>query len=83
MSTRIRPETVDRMIELYCDWRSECSDVRAAYERFTGAPADERALAYAVYRAALDREECAADEYARQLMKVEHIARPRSAEAIA
>jgi hypothetical protein len=41
---------------------------------FTAAPADERALAYAGYDAALDREESAADEYARQLIRVAHLA---------
>jgi hypothetical protein len=70
MSAQIPPESVDRLIELYCDWRTECSEVRAAYGRFTAAPTDERALAYAVYGAALDREESAADEYARQLIRV-------------
>jgi hypothetical protein len=74
MSAQIRPELVDRLIELYCDWRTKCWDVRAAYKEFTSASREERAVAYAVYGAALDREESAADEYALQLMRVAHIA---------
>ena len=74
MTAQIRAELVDRLIELYCDWRSECSEVRATYEQFRVAPAQRRALAYAVYGAALDREESAAGEYARQLMRVAHAA---------
>ena len=70
MTAQIRAELVDRLIELYCDWRSECLEVRAAYEQFRAAPAEQRALACAVYDAALDREESAAGEYARQLMRV-------------
>lgn len=70
MSARVRPELVDRLIELYCQWRSQCWDVRAAYERFTAATADDRAVAYAAYRAALDREESAADAYAEQITRV-------------
>jgi len=74
MSAQIQPELVDRLIELYCDWRTECSAVRAAYAQFTAAPADGRALAYAAYGAALDREESAAADYARQLMRVARVA---------
>ncbi len=72
MSAEIRPELVDRLIELYCEWRSACSEVRAAYEQFRTAPAQYRGIAYAVYGAALDREESAAGEYARQLTQVAH-----------
>jgi hypothetical protein len=74
MTAHIQPELVDRLIELYCDWRTECSSVRAAYEQFTAAPAGGRTLAYAVYGAALDREESAAAVYARELMRVAHAA---------
>jgi hypothetical protein len=74
VSAQICPELVDRLIDLYCDWRTECAEVLAAYRRFTAAPAGDRALAYAVYGAALDREESAAEEYARHLMLVAHVA---------
>lgn len=72
MTAQIRPELVDRLIDLYCDWRGACRQVRAAYEEFRAAPAGERT--YAGYRAALDREESAAEAYAQQLMRVAHAA---------
>lgn len=67
MSTEIRQDLVDRMIELYCDWRTACWDVRAAYDRFPEAPASDRAVAFAAYLAALDREESACEFYAAQV----------------
>jgi hypothetical protein len=70
MSVQVRPEAVDRLIELYCEWRSQCWEVRGAYEQLTAASADDRALAYAAYVAALDREEAAADAYAEQVTRV-------------
>jgi len=83
VSAQIRPEVVDRLIDLYCDWRMECSQVRTAYAQFTAAPPEERALAYAAYRAALDREELAAGEYARQITRVTRVAPSFAAEATA
>jgi hypothetical protein len=74
MNAQIQPELVDRLIELYCDWRTACSEVRAAYDQFRAAPPQERRLAYAVYGAALDREESAAGEYSRQLTRVARLA---------
>jgi hypothetical protein len=68
---QIRPELVDRMIELYCDWRTECEVVRAAYERFCTVPASERAIAFAAYAAALDREESACESYAAKIRLIE------------
>ncbi|HEY1514817.1 MAG TPA: hypothetical protein VGF91_00260 [Solirubrobacteraceae bacterium] len=70
MSANVQAELVDRLIELYCDWRAECWAVRSAYGQFTAASAEDRTLAYAAYRAALDREEAAADVYAEQLTVV-------------
>ena len=71
MSTEIRPDLVDRMIELYCDWRTACWDVRAAYERFLDASAPDRAVAFAAYTAALDREESACESYAAQIRAIQ------------
>jgi hypothetical protein len=71
MSPEIRPDLVDRMIELYCDWRTGCWDVRAAYERFLKAPAPDRAVAFAAYTAALDQEECACEAYATQVRAIQ------------
>jgi hypothetical protein len=71
MTTEIRPDLVDRMIELYCDWRTACWDVRAAYDRFLEAPASDRAAAFAAYTAALDREESSGDAYAAQVRAIQ------------
>ena len=64
---RVDELLVDRLIELYCDWRMACGEVRAAYERFCRACASDRALAFAAYAAALDREQSACDDYAGQI----------------
>ncbi len=76
MSAQVPSELIDRLIELYCDWRSQCWNVRAAYAQFTAATADDRAVAYAAYLAALDREESAADLYAEQVARVASLAPP-------
>jgi hypothetical protein len=71
MSTEIRPDLVDRLIELYCDWRTDCWDVRAAYGRFLEASRPDRAVAFAAYTAALDQEESACDAYAAQIQAIQ------------
>jgi hypothetical protein len=50
----------DGFIESYVCWREACEDVGAAYGRWRSAEPAERELAFGGYRAALDREECAA-----------------------
>lgn len=54
---------VDAMIETYVEWCEECSGLEKAYERWTASGRAERRLAYAAYRAALEREEKAAAAY--------------------
>ena len=71
MSSEIRPDLVDHMIELYCDWRTACWDVRAAYERFSDAAPSDRAVAFAAYTAALDREQSACESYAAQVRGIQ------------
>jgi hypothetical protein len=66
-STGSSAELVDRMMELYCQWREECVRVQAAYEHFSSAATSDRELAFAVYTAALDREGSASDAYAEQI----------------
>jgi hypothetical protein len=60
----VRQRLVDEAIERYIDWREACGAVQHAYEQWSHAPACERALSFAAYRAALDREEAAATLYA-------------------
>lgn len=54
---------VDAMIETYVEWSEECAVLEGAYERWTSSEPPDRRLAYAAYRAALDREEKAAAAY--------------------
>ena len=54
----------DALIDLYVEWREECSAVRVAYERWRDASKGESADAFAAYNAALDREERAGNIYA-------------------
>jgi hypothetical protein len=67
---QVRPDAIDRLIELYCDWREECAGVQAAYERFSSAAADNRALAFAGYTAALDQEASASRSYEDQFYRL-------------
>jgi hypothetical protein len=50
----------DEFLDSYVNWREACEDVRAAYDRWRRSESPERALAFAVYSTALDREEQAA-----------------------
>ena len=42
MTAETRPELIDRLVWLYCDWRTQCAGVRAAYEQFAVASAASR-----------------------------------------
>jgi hypothetical protein len=65
----------DALIELYVDWREECHSVQTAYERWIGAGREDRAEAFAVYGAALDREERAGERYAELIRRAGTAAR--------
>jgi hypothetical protein len=67
---QVRPDAIDRLIELYCDWREECLGVHAAYERFSSADADNRTLAFAAFTAALDQEASASRSYEDQFNRL-------------
>jgi hypothetical protein len=70
IESQVPADQVDRLIELYCEWRIEASIVRGAYGRFSDADAADRTLAFAAYLAALDRERAASDAYAEQIRLV-------------
>ena len=70
LDAQVRPDAIDRLIELYCDWREECAGVHAAYARFSSAAADNRALAFAAYTAALDQEASASRSYEDQFNRL-------------
>jgi hypothetical protein len=56
----VPPWLVDELVEGYFSWQDESTAVESAYERWRAMPRADRALAFAAYRAALDREEHAA-----------------------
>lgn len=55
---------VDDMLSAYLSWRQECDTVRHAYDLWSDTRSDDATLAFAAYRAALDREAQASDVYA-------------------
>jgi len=69
---RISADVIDRLMDMYLDWREECASLGAAYERWLSVPIEERNLAFAAYRAALDREEQASAVYAKHLNAAAH-----------
>ena len=66
----------DALVDLYVEWREECSSVQSAYEGWHRAPRDDNAAAFAAYNAALDREERASNVYAALVERVSPSARP-------
>jgi hypothetical protein len=68
--TSAEKRLADDMIDAYVDWREECAVVRLAYDGWTSAPTADAAVAFAVYKAALDREERAAEVYGRLIMQL-------------
>jgi hypothetical protein len=47
---------LDEFLDSWVCWREACEDVRSAYERWGRCETPQRGLAFASYRAALDRE---------------------------
>ena len=57
------PSLVDGLIESWVRWREACEEVRSAYDRWGQDKPAQRPLAFASYRAALEREDQAARVY--------------------
>jgi hypothetical protein len=57
--------TLPLAYERYRAWTGARDDARAAFRRWCAANVDDRADAYAAYRAAADREDAAADWFLR------------------
>jgi hypothetical protein len=55
-----QPLLADEFLDSWVSWREACEDVRSAYERWGKCETPQRGLAFACYRAALDREDHAA-----------------------
>ena len=66
-----REQLADRAFQHYLDWRDETSTLERAYDRWVRSPRDERAFAFAAYKAALDREEHAAVRYEAAMSEAE------------
>jgi hypothetical protein len=56
-------ELIDQIADSYLSWREECYALDAAYARWARAESEDRAAAYAAYRAQLELEEHAARCY--------------------
>ena len=65
---------VDLAVDAYVSWREESRAVRNAYLACRHARAAEAAVAFDAYEAALDREERAAEVYAKLMSRVGHVA---------
>jgi hypothetical protein len=70
VDSQIRPDLIDTMMDLYCEWRTECKAVQAAWEWASRAAACDRTSAFAAYTAALDREESACQAYAAHIVRI-------------
>jgi hypothetical protein len=64
MDAQVHKQRVDEALVAYVDWREGCAEVWDAYERWVRADKADDPGAFAAYRAALDREECASQAYA-------------------
>ena len=58
-----RSAIADAFIDSWVSWRESCQDVHDAYRSWTESARPQRAMAFAGYRAALDREQHAASIY--------------------
>jgi hypothetical protein len=59
-SLHVTPLLADEFVEGYLCWREESAAVEHAYEQWRSVTRRDRTVAFAAYRAALDREEHAA-----------------------
>jgi hypothetical protein len=57
-------QRINDMRDAYADWVAECISVQEAYEGWSAAGNEDASVAFAVYRAALDREEQASKWFA-------------------
>ena len=58
-----RSAIADAFIDSWVSWRESCTEVHDAYRSWADSARPQRALAFACYRAALDREQHAARIY--------------------
>jgi hypothetical protein len=65
-----RRRLVKNALDAYAGWRDQCNAVEVAYAYWAAARGNELAVWYTAYSAALDREERAAERYARVMQRV-------------
>jgi hypothetical protein len=65
-----RRQYVNDMMDDYVSWRDACAAVAVSYEDWKCSDRRDKALAFSVYVAALDREEQAATAYERAVAQV-------------
>ena len=70
---------IDAVMDGYVAWREESAAVHVAYGHWLRAEPKERALAFAAYYAALDREERAAATYERLIGIADRVAASKAA----
>ena len=61
---------MDKAVLAYVEWREECDAVWDAYGRWASARPQQSTHFDVAYRAALDREEAAANAYAKLIARV-------------
>ena len=60
-------------MDVYVDWREETAALEDAYVRWSTAVEPDRALAFAAFNAALDREEQASIVYRNELRRISDV----------
>jgi hypothetical protein len=63
-ATEPRSALADAFVDSWVAWRESCEDLRSAYRWWGECARPDRAIAFAGYRAALDREQHAAGIHA-------------------
>jgi hypothetical protein len=63
MIAKVRRELIDDLMEAYVAWREECAALVQAYAWWGSGEVADREMAFAAYRAALDREQQASTVY--------------------
>jgi siderophore synthetase component len=70
INRRADKRLADEAFHAYVEWLDESDAVWDAYSRWAGATHADATLAFAAYRAALEREEHASDVYATLVMQL-------------
>jgi hypothetical protein len=65
-----RRQQVDELVDYYVSWRESCATVAVSYEDWGCADRPDKARAFSMYVAALDREEQAANAYQRAVAQL-------------